>query len=251
MNEQTKTIIDRARELLAAATPGPVTAYPHPRPCQDHDESRFQWGDLVTGGRSMWTMIPMADAEALAFAVNNIRTLCDAVVDAERRVAEAEARDAHNRSEVERVIGPTLAAMKRAGIDPLPDATDELLRRLDTAEARVAELRDRAGIAEGREAAAKANAEEMAGWLDARNAGLVQMARERDALRAEVEALKAQRDVARQDARRAENERDALRDEAGPRLTVAQIQRESYDTACAKGWHDEDETPPSPIRGIA
>lgn len=77
--DQTQTIIDRARALLAAATPGPVTVYPHPRPRQDHDESRFQWGDLVTGGRSMWTMIPMADAEALAFAVNNLGAICDAM----------------------------------------------------------------------------------------------------------------------------------------------------------------------------
>ena len=34
-------------------------------------------------------------------------------------------------------------------------------------------------------------------------------------------------------------------------LTVAEVQRESYDTARAKGWHDEDETPPAPIRVIA
>jgi len=29
-------------------------------------------------------------------------------------------------------------------------------------------------------------------------------------------------------------------------LTVAELQRESYDTACAKGWHDEDRGPVSP-----
>lgn len=35
-------------------------------------------------------------------------------------------------------------------------------------------------------------------------------------------------------------------------LTVAALQRESYDTACAKGWHDEDDQPPSEaIRKIA
>lgn len=34
-------------------------------------------------------------------------------------------------------------------------------------------------------------------------------------------------------------------------LTVAELQRESYETARAKGWHDGDETPPSPIRVIA
>jgi len=55
--------------------------------------------------------------------------------DAERRAEEAEARDAHNRAEIERVIGPTLVAMKRAGVDSLPNATDELIRRLDAAEA--------------------------------------------------------------------------------------------------------------------
>jgi NTP pyrophosphatase (non-canonical NTP hydrolase) len=31
-----------------------------------------------------------------------------------------------------------------------------------------------------------------------------------------------------------------------PPLTVAELQRESYDTACAKGWHDEDRGPVSP-----
>ena len=34
-------------------------------------------------------------------------------------------------------------------------------------------------------------------------------------------------------------------------LTVSELQRESYETARAKGWHDEDETPPAPIRVIA
>lgn len=29
-------------------------------------------------------------------------------------------------------------------------------------------------------------------------------------------------------------------------LTVAELQRESYDTACAKGWHDDDRGPVSP-----
>jgi len=36
-----------------------------------------------------------------------------------------------------------------------------------------------------------------------------------------------------------------------PPLTIADLQRESYETAVAKGWHDEDESPPSPIRVIA
>lgn len=149
--------------------------------------------------------------------------------------------------------GPLLKAVGNAlaYIDHLKgiqaEQSAKLRRHLDE----IAELRDRAGIAEGREACAKANAAEMAGWLSARNAGLVQMARDRDALRVEVEAMKVERDVARQDALRAENERDALRDEAGPRLTVAGLQRESYDTARAKGWHDDDETPPAPIRVIA
>lgn len=34
-------------------------------------------------------------------------------------------------------------------------------------------------------------------------------------------------------------------------LTVAELHRESYETARAKGWHDEDETPPAPIRIVA
>lgn len=55
---------------------------------------------------------------------------------------------------------------------------------------------------------------------------------------------------ARWDVVRAEAERDVLRDRVGA-LTVAELQRESYETATAKGWHDEDETPPAPIRVIA
>ena len=94
MSGDSSELVRKVRSLLAAATPGPVTVYPHPRPRQDHDESRFQWGDLVTGGRSMWTMIPMADAEALAFAVNNLGAICDALEAAERRAEEAEAQAA-------------------------------------------------------------------------------------------------------------------------------------------------------------
>ncbi len=55
---------------------------------------------------------------------------------------------------------------------------------------------------------------------------------------------------AKSDVVNAEAERDVLRDRVGA-LTVADLQRESYETAVAKGWHDEDETPPSPIRVIA
>ena len=55
---------------------------------------------------------------------------------------------------------------------------------------------------------------------------------------------------AKSDVVNAEAERDVLRDRVGA-LTVADLQRESYETAVEKGWHDEDEFPPSPIRVIA
>lgn len=226
MNEQIQTIIDRARELLAAATPGPVTVYPHPRPGECCDESRVQWGDLVTTGRSMWTMIPMADAEALAFAVNNIGTLCDATVDAERRAKEAEAQAAAMQLRVQEIAGDfnpgherenglALSEMREALEDVAANhpAGRALLDRLHAAEAKVAALRDRAGIAEGREVCAKANAAEMAGRLDAQNAGLVRMARDRDAALAEVEALKVERDVADRECDRLRAQVDADRQE--------------------------------------
>ena len=370
MNEQIQTIIDRALVLLAAATPGPVTVYPHPRPGECCDESRFQWGDLVTTGRSMWTMIPMADAEALAFAVNNIGTLCDALVDAERRAAETDAQAAAMREALVEIgrewtidedgcafcgdgLGgdhdgcPGMIASKalanpagRALLDRLEraeaerddakldveqvsdlcEATTERAMAAENAQftaeaeqdalrviiadcaaaigngsgcskdasvefmamvpaeirAEVAALRERAGIAEGRESAAKANAAEMAGRMDAQNAGLAQMARDRDALRVKLDAAEAK--VARLEARtvrvcagcmgtgiakfgadevvncKACGGAGAVIVEGAAQataLTVAEIQRESYETARAKGWHDEDETPPAPIRVIA
>ncbi len=387
MNEQIQTIIDRARVLLADATPGPLAVGVGEVETEDAGRHRAVLihtdAYCVAACGSPGEPHSHADADALAFAVNNIGTLCDALVDAERRAAETDAQAAAMREALveigrEWTIDEDGCAFCGDGLDGDHDgcpgmiaskalanpAGRALLDRMHAAETRVADLesvredqaaklrrhldeiaemgalhsvaearerrlerellavwatvrpdnpaptterdvlhavedvqsdavslraiiadcaaaigngsacskdasvefmamipaeihaeivalRDRAGIAEGREACAKANAAEMAGRLDAQNAGLVQMARDRDAALAEIECLKAQRDVARQDARRAENERDAIRDEAGPRLTVAELQRESYETARAKGWHDEDETPPSPIRVIA
>lgn len=138
MNEQVKTIIDRARRLLAgiAGTHVNVTLV----------------GDRIEAHHAFHTQSPAI-----------VDALCNAVVDAERRAEEAEARDAHNRAEVERVDGgsPRCAACGGNG----------------------------AVIVDG------------------------------------VTVAHA--------------------------LTVAEVQRESYDTARAKGWHDEDETPPAPIRVIA
>jgi hypothetical protein len=149
VNEQTKAIIDRARALLAAATPGPVTVYPHPRPRQDHDESRFQWGDLVTGGRSMWTMIPMADAEALAFAVNNLGAICDALEAAERRAKEAEAQCETVRAEFAAlgdhfsrnvlILNDVATQVCCTHFERLPEAVRELVAGLHAAEARATE----------------------------------------------------------------------------------------------------------------
>ena len=174
--------------------------------------------------------------------------------------------------------GPLVDAVGNAlaYIDHLRGIRDEQAAKLRRHMDRIAELQERVGIAEGREAAAKANAEQMGGWLDARNAGLVQMARERDALREKLVALEAK--IARLEARTARICSGCMgngivkfgADEVAnckacggagavlvgdattqAALTVAELQRESYETARAKGWHDEDETPPAPIRVIA
>lgn len=280
MNEQIQTIIDRARRLLAGIAGTHVNVTLVGDRIEAHRAFHTQSPAIIT---TLCDALEAAERRAEdARAEQTRHLLLTTVADLKAQKAEAQSaagrvairmlmedHDPHTYSRCEdRECDHVRLAISALG----DDAGRALLDRLTAAEARVAdmesvreeqaaklrrhldeiaELQERVGLAEGREAAAKANAEQMAGWLDARNAGLVQMARERDALRAEVEALKAQRDVARQDARRAENERDALRDEAGPRLTVAELQRESYDTACAKGWHDEDETPPAPIQVIA
>ncbi len=81
MNEQIQTIIDRARELIAAATQRPwrngtgtsvVADVPVPE-MSGSDELRFYGGHLV--GES----IVERNADAIVFAVNNIGTLCDAL----------------------------------------------------------------------------------------------------------------------------------------------------------------------------
>ena len=78
MNEQTKAIIDRARRLLAAATPGEWVV--------DSDACIQAPGILSDGTRGA---VHVADftadenagenADVAAFAVNNIGTLCDAL----------------------------------------------------------------------------------------------------------------------------------------------------------------------------
>lgn len=235
MNEQSKAIIDRARALLAAATPGPWHACGESRGwCDCGNVWSIPTDAPVASATAVWEggelahAAVKANAALIAAAPSLLAAICDALESAERRAEEAEVRDAHNRAEVERVIGPTLVAMKRAGVDSLPDATEEPIRRLDAAEAERDAFRERAGIADGREGAAKANAEQMAGWMEARTATACECGM-RGASGAVI--------------------MDGVT--VAHALTVAEVQRESYDTARAKGWHDEDETPPAPIRVIA
>jgi len=95
MNEQIQSIIDRARVLLAAATPGPLVVGVGEVETEDAGRHRAVLihtdAYCVAACGSPTDPHSHADAEALAFAVNNIGTLCDAVVDAERRAEEARA----------------------------------------------------------------------------------------------------------------------------------------------------------------
>lgn len=92
MTEQIKTIVDLTRALFAAATPGPL---------------RFGVGEVETDDAGLSHRAVLihthdyrvaacgspsdpqshADAEAITFIMNNVGTLCDALVDAERRFA--------------------------------------------------------------------------------------------------------------------------------------------------------------------
>ena len=227
-----------------------------------------------------YAMKPHELGGAVMAVIDGAATLCDALKHAERRAEDAEAQAGAVRNAMDDRGGIHTYYVGDHGwgsyekcpvcedvADALAtDAGRALLDRLHAAEAECVALRDRAGIAEGREAAAKANAEQMAGWLDARNAGLVQMARERDALREKLAAVEAK--VARMVARVCAGCHGcglAHLDGGSPRcaacggngavivdgvtvahaLTVAEVQRESYDTARAKGWHEEDDQPPS------
>lgn len=91
MDEKTKTIIDRARALDDNTAQGPwrvgtITEDGNPEPVQIF---------VVDAERDQVASVEVyADAELIAFAVNILGTLCDAMEAAERRAEEAEAQAA-------------------------------------------------------------------------------------------------------------------------------------------------------------
>lgn len=91
MDEKTKTIIDRARAMLAAATPGPWEVCPDTRP--DVRTTCNTGGFLGCGHIATVSRYDAneADAALIAAAPGMLTSLCDALESAERRAEEAEA----------------------------------------------------------------------------------------------------------------------------------------------------------------
>ena len=164
MNEQVQTIIDRARVLLAAATPLPWVSRPGVDGSMSGRRLHAAVGPAHESGNDTksWnaaTAAAMADAEALAFAVNNTGTLCNAVVDAERRAEKAEAQAADRLMFLEGIslgfpdgeprifshLGMDRESLIEFGrrLDAIRDITagdQSILDRLTAAETRVADL---------------------------------------------------------------------------------------------------------------
>lgn len=117
MNEQIQTIIDRARTLLAAATPGPLVVGVGQVQTEDAGRHRAVLvhtdAYCVAACGSPGDPHSHADAEALAFAVNNLGALCDAVVGAEQRAEEAEAQAAAMLLRVQEISGDFNPANER------------------------------------------------------------------------------------------------------------------------------------------
>lgn len=152
MDEKTKTIIDRARALLAAATPGPWEVCPDTRP--DVRTTCNTGGFLGCGHIATVSRYDAneADAALIAAAPGLLATLCDAMESAERRAEEAEAQaaaalncissSAHKlwrMPPADRTLATDAVWRDMAHFEPSAPAR-ALLDRLHAAEARVAEV---------------------------------------------------------------------------------------------------------------
>ena len=129
MDEKTKTIIDRARALLAAATPGPWEVCPDTRP--DVRTTCNTGGFLGCGHIATVSRYDAneADAALIAAAPGLLATLCDAMEAAERRAEEAE--------ELYRSIKAKVGQTPGDG-RMVNHAIDALMRRAEEAEAQAA-----------------------------------------------------------------------------------------------------------------
>ena len=164
MDEKTKTIIDRARKLLSAATPGPwIARVDHE---QIHMDCAADYFDRYARGPSHEDVpgalnarrnqsAAEADAALIAAAPGLLAAICDALESAERRAEEAEAQANECRSVVQ-MVGDCIeewAANEFIVVDyddePMPSirrvvtgttAGRALLDRLHAAEAKVARM---------------------------------------------------------------------------------------------------------------
>ena len=137
MDEKTKTIIDRARALLAAAG--------------------SKWDDVAVAGTpgGYWAVANAratyeaanADAALIAAAPGLLATLCDAMEAAERRAEEAEAQAAATMAVI-REIRETCCAALGDGLETIvTTGVVRILRdRLHAAESKVARLETRTAV---------------------------------------------------------------------------------------------------------
>ena len=147
MDEKTKTIIDRARALLAAATPGPWEVCPDTRP--DVRTTCNTGGFLGCGHIATVSRYDAneADAALIAAAPGLLATLCDAMEAAERRAEEAEAQAAATMAVI-REIRETCCAALGDGLETIvTTGVVRILRdRLHAAESKVARLETRTAV---------------------------------------------------------------------------------------------------------
>ncbi len=289
MSEQIQAIIDRARALLTAATPGPWEVCPDLRPdirSQSGTGGFLGCGHIATVSRYDANE---SDAALIAAAPELLAVLCDALDRAqfaaewwaEERTIEIEAlREAWAvMDSMARAAGVVGAFLEQAAPLLRPDVSGNVkapnhvtVAFTDRVQSYEVTIRREGG---------KTPAETI-GELTARAESAERRVEEADDLHRSIKAKVGQtpgdglmvhdaidalvRRAEEAEARDAHNRAEVERVDGGsPRcdacggngavivdgvtvahaLTVAEVQRESYDTARAKGWHEEDDQPPS------